>query len=178
VKIWFRLMANSPADRFDIIYSMVPIILSDFSRVILFPKDKEYKGTLNGLYKELQEKNIPYNFFDYFEFNESILDLYTQLKKRTSVNIFTSGSIQDAKEVRQRIDTVFDNVYSAEVYGIKKREPNAYRFIAEKLQKPLNQILFIDDEAGNVEAARNAGLQTLHYQKYQILYNQLKSFLD
>ena len=80
---------------------MITTILSDFSRVILNPKDKNYKGTLNGLNKELLEKEVKYLFFNYFEFNKEILNLYIQLKEKYSINVFTTGTIQNRLEIRQ-----------------------------------------------------------------------------
>jgi len=156
---------------------VITIILSDFSRVILNPKDKNYKGTLNGLYKELQQKNIPFNFFDYFEFNDEILKWYVQLKDKLSINLFTTGTIQNAKEVKQKIDLIFENIFSAQEYGLDKKKPQAYEFIANKLQKSPNQILYIDDKLENLEAAKQAGLETWHYDNFIKLYNQFKQSL-
>lgn len=146
---------------------MITTILSDFSRVILFPKDKKYKGTLNGLNKELENRKITYDFFDYFEFNEDILNLYKQLKNKYSINMFTTGTVQNAKEVKQKLDNIFDSIFSAEEYGLKKDNPDSYIFIANKLGKSVNQILYIDDQLKNIKAAKYAGMATLFY-----LYNQ------
>lgn len=153
---------------------MITTILSDFSRVILFPRDKNYKGTLNGLYKELENKKDPYDFFDYFELNENILNFYSQLKSKYSMNIFTTGKIQNAKEVKQKIDKIFDHIFSAEDYGLNKEKPDSYDFIASKLGKPANQILYIDDQLRNIKAAKKSGMQTLLYNNYSELFNQVK----
>lgn len=152
---------------------MIITILSDFSRVILFPKDKNYKGTLNGLYKELENKKIPYDFFDYFEFNEDILKLYKQLKNKYSINIFTTGTIQNTNEVKQKLDNIFDNIFSAEQYGLDKGNPDSYKFIAKKLGKPTNQILYIDDQEKNIKAAKNAGMLTYLYENYLKLFKKV-----
>src|SRR3989344_46971 len=114
---------------------MVNTILSDFSRVILNPKDANYKGTLNGLHKKLSETDVNYPFFDYFEFNNEILDLFRTLKKEYSVNVFTSGNIQNRSEVREIIDPIFENIYTAKDYNLDKKTPEAYFFIANKLKK-------------------------------------------
>lgn len=157
---------------------MITTILSDLSRVILFPKDKNYKGTLNGLYKKLQQRKMSFNFLDYFKFNDEILNLYTLLKnKHISICMFTTGSIQNAKEVAQKIDQIFDNVFSAKEYSLDKKEPSSYKFIATKLQKPTNQILYIDDQLDNIKAAEKARMDTWHYKEFADLYNQLKSYL-
>lgn len=92
---------------------MITTILSDFSRVILLPKNPLFTGTLNGLNKQLLENDPDYPFFTYFEFNEKLLDLYRQLQKRYSLNIFTSGAIQNRQEVTNITKPLFENSVTA-----------------------------------------------------------------
>ena len=156
---------------------MITTILSDFSRVILNPKDRNYKGTLNGLFKELKEKNTPFHFFDYFQFNDEVLGLYTQLKPKYSLNIFTSGSIQNTIEVRKKLNGIFENIFSAEEFGLDKKNPEAYQFIATKLEKLPNEILFIDDQQENINAATITGMKTLLYYDFSSLRQKFPSYL-
>ena len=157
---------------------MITTILSDFARVILNPKDKNYTGTLNELHKNLSIKNMNYSFFDYFEFNNEILNLYRQLKTKYSVNIFTTGTIQNRSEVRQIINPIFDHIYSAKDYGLNKKQSDAYLFIANKLNKKPNEIIFIDDQVNNITAAKKAGLYTINYLNFQETVSLLKKYLN
>ena len=52
---------------------MIKAILSDFARVILFPKDENYKSRLDILEKKLKRNLGNYNVFDYFRLNQEIL---------------------------------------------------------------------------------------------------------
>ncbi len=156
---------------------MINTILSDLSRVILNPKDKNYNGSLNGLYKDLLQKNTSFNFYNYFEFNEDILKFYESLKDKYSINLFTTSTIQNSTEVKEIIDQVFDNIFSAEDYGLDKTKSNAYRFIADKLKISPDKILYIDDQLENIEAARKAGLVGFHYEDYLKLRNQIEQYL-
>ena len=157
---------------------MITTILSDFSRVILLPKDKNYQGTLNGLYGESLENIQPFNFFDFFEFNEEILSLYSSLKKKYSVNIFTSGIIQKAKEVEQRIRPMFDHIFTAADFGLSKKQPEAYLFIADKINKKPNEIVYIDDKLDNCKGAEKAGMKAIHYEEFIKLKTQLMNYLN
>lgn len=157
---------------------MVTTILSDFSRVILNPKDKSYEGTLNGLHKELSAKNENYLFFNYFKFNEEILNLYRQLKTTYSVNVFTTGMIQNRPEVRQIINPIFDNIYTAKDFSLDKKQPEAYLFIANKLNIKPSEILFIDDQRVNIDAAKQAGLNTILYKDFRTFMLELYKVLD
>jgi HAD superfamily hydrolase (TIGR01509 family) len=47
---------------------------------------------------------------------------------------------------------------------LRKPDPAAYRFAAERLGLPPGQLLFIDDRRDNCEAARSIGMQAIHFQ--------------
>jgi len=154
---------------------VITSILSDFSRVVLKPKDDNYNGTLNGLYKELKSKSELFNFYDYFELNNQLLDLYKQLKKKYSINLFTTGSIQNAPEIKDKIYSVFEHVFSAEELGLDKKDPKSYMVIAENIHLSPDQIFYIDDQQENIEAAIKAGLFACLYENNQKLFKNLKN---
>ncbi|OGG71239.1 hypothetical protein A3F27_00030 [Candidatus Kaiserbacteria bacterium RIFCSPHIGHO2_12_FULL_53_13] len=143
---------------------MYTTLLSDFSRVIIKPKDKNYAGALNPIHRDLTEKlGERYGIFDYFELNEKLLDFYRSLKAELSVNIFTTDILQNHPLLMPRLEPIFENIFSANTLGLSKKEPSAYLFIAEKLRVRPESIVYIDDQIKNVEAAQEAGLSALHY---------------
>ncbi|MFA6004974.1 MAG: HAD-IA family hydrolase [Patescibacteria group bacterium] len=154
---------------------MVTTILSDFSFVILFPKDPHYSGTLNGLYKDLLSSGKPFNFWDYYRLDKEILSLYHSLKSKFSVNMFTSGSIQNAPEVQKELSGIFDTILSAEELNIAKRDPQAYHTVATKLGKRPHEILFIDDQEENIKAAQSVGMSTLLFTDSKSLSEQIET---
>ena len=132
---------------------MIKAIVSDFSRVLLFPKDKNYKDSLNALHKEVSQKSN-YNAFDYFELNTELLNLYKSLKDKTPIYIFTSGAIQDSPEFQPHLQPVFTGVLSAAKMNIDKKNPQAYKMVATQLNLPPDEILYIDDAPENITAAK------------------------
>ncbi|MGD9129774.1 MAG: HAD-IA family hydrolase [Candidatus Woesebacteria bacterium] len=157
---------------------MINTILSDFSLVILFPKDKTYTGKLNDLHAKLTAEQGDYNFFEYFELNQELLDFYKQLKENYSVNVFTTGVVQNVPAVREIIDPIFDNIHTAKDYGVDKKDPEAYKLIAEKLGKRTEEILFTDDKEKNITAAKEAGLTAISYKNVPQLKNDLEKILN
>ncbi len=155
---------------------MINTIITDFSRVILNPKDKNYKDTVNGLYKTLKQKNPLLNFFEYFEFDDEVLNLYSSLKDKYSLNIFTTGGIQKAPEVQSKIAGIFENVFSAEDLGVEKDQAKTYKLLSDKLQTRPEDILYIDDQIKNIEAAKEAGMTTTLFQNIEQLTSELKKF--
>ena len=155
---------------------MITTILSDFSYVLLFPKAADYKDTLNGLYRKIvqQEK---YNFFDYYTLNEELLKFYTELRDDgKSINIFTAGRVQDDPQLRGKL-SFFENIISAEDYGYSKADKTTYEQITKVLGRNASEILFIDDQIINVNAAQEAGLTALVYKDNEALFNSIRALL-
>lgn len=143
---------------------MYTTILSDFSRVIIKPKDRNYTGGLNPVHRNLTEKlGQNYNPFEYFELNENLLNFYSSLKEEYSVNLFTTDIIQNHPSIRPRLESIFENIFAANDYGLNKKDPTAYSFIADKLGKRPKEIIYIDDQGENVTASQEAGMMALHY---------------
>lgn len=156
---------------------MIKAIVSDFSRVILFPKDKNYLYSLNALHKELSQKP-GYSALDHFELNISLLDFYKSLKDKTPIYIFTSDAIQDAPEFQPYLQPVFKEILSAKKMSTDKKFPEAYKLIATHLNLSPNEILYIDDAPENIYAAKTAGLNTFLYENYEQLLEQVREALN
>ncbi len=155
---------------------MITTLLFDFSRVLLNVKDESYTGFLNTLHEEWSSKP-GYNFFDYFELNEELLKFLETIKDKYSSYIYTTGSVQNVPDVRKRIDPIFRKIYSSEESGLNKKDPQSYLFIAKDLNKNPGEILFTDDQPANIEAAKIAGLATIHFQSTAQFINELSKIM-
>jgi FMN phosphatase YigB (HAD superfamily) len=156
---------------------MIKVILCDFARVLLFPKDSAYSGRLDKLHEKLLTSNNGYNSFDYFELNEELLQFFTTLQGSISVSLFTTGLNHLVPDIKKRLVPVFDHMFYTGDFGIDKSEADAYTVIAHKLAKEPGEIIFIDDIAQHVEAARKAGLIGIHYSGNAELFSELKKYL-
>lgn len=152
-------------------------LLFDLARVLLFPKDKNYLGTLNGLHAKLSQ-NPKYKFLDNFKFNEELLSYLKTLASSTQIHIFTSKNIQETPEVKARLKGIFKQVFSAASLGMQKADPDVYKLIAKKLNLKPSQIVFVDDAEKNVSAARQAGLTAIHYTSNKKLFSSLKPLVS
>jgi len=148
--------------------------LFDLARVILFPKDPNYQGELNAKYKELKD-TAGFSFYDHFMLNEELLEHISRNLKGASVCIFTSGSIQGAPELAEKLN-IFQCIFSAEELGMSKKEADSFKQLAKLMNKPETEIVFIDDMAENVGAATAAGMTAIQYQNNQQLIEQLAQY--
>jgi len=141
---------------------MIKAIISDFSKVLLFPKDKSYQGKLNALYRQLSQ-TPGYNIFQHFELNTELLNLYSTLKDQFALYMFTSDVIQDAPEVQLYIQSVFTKIFSASKININKKDVAAYKKILAELNLSGDEVVYIDDTSEYIQAATQAGLHTIQY---------------
>ena len=156
---------------------MIKAWLFDLSRVLLFPVDKNYKGELNKLHKELSG-NPNYSFWEHFYLDENELSFLDGFKDKHDLYMFTSGTIQNAPEIRPRLDAIFKKIYSAEEIGLTKKDSKAYEFIAEDLGCTPDEICYIDDSEENVKAARTACVNVRLYRDFDKLKKDLEETLS
>lgn len=142
---------------------MIKAIVSDFSRVLLFPLDPAYTESLNDLHKKLS-REPHYDPFKHFRLNTELLDYFRSLKGSVDLAVFTSDVIQDAPEFRSRLLQIFRVMYSASKMGTSKKNPAAYAMIARELGLAPADILFVDDGELPLAAAGEAGFVTIRYQ--------------
>jgi len=141
---------------------MVNALLFDFARVLLFPTDKNYSGGVNDLHKKVSQ-NPDFKFFDYFVLNKELMNYLFSIKHKVPIYMFTSETIQNSTEIRDGVSKVFSKIFSAKEMGKSKTNPDTYRFIAGELNLDPSEILFVDDNSKNIEAANLAGLKTIRY---------------
>lgn len=143
---------------------MIKAILSDFSRVLLFPLDVSYTWSLNSLHRELL-KNGDYDFWQHFKINDELLAFYQEYQNSIEVAILTEGHIQDYPPVKERLVGIFKHIFSAADLGLRKDNPQIYTLVAAKLEIIQNQIIYIDDKQKNIDAASRAGMNAFLYTK-------------
>jgi HAD superfamily hydrolase (TIGR01549 family) len=161
----------------DIIDCMIKALVSDFSRVLLLPKDTSYLGGLNALHKILSG-NDDYNLESHFELNQELLDFYKTLgDKKINLYIFTTGSIQEHSLLESKIKNVFKQVFRSVNLGFEKTDILAYKTISRKIGVNPEEILYIDDNHRNVNTAKEAGMKTIKYESNEQAIKEIRELL-
>lgn len=150
---------------------MVKVIISDFSRVLLFPVDKGYLGSLNSLNNELLKSDSNYDFTHHFTLNIELLSYFQTLG--LPVYIFTSDRIQEHPTIKDYLQKSITSIFSARDLGIVKTDSSSYALLASMLNIKENEILYIDDSKENVDAAKEAGCQVLLYESNSLLIKRI-----
>jgi HAD superfamily hydrolase (TIGR01509 family) len=154
----------------------VNALITDVSKVLLFPKDKTYQGSLNALYKENSSRD-DFKFFDYFELNTELLDYYKSLKPSLDVYILTSDIIQDASDLQPHWGGVIDRIFSASKTNTHKSEPEAYEKVLSELDLLPEEVLYIDDNTDNIQASLSVGLNSVQYENNKQIFESINSLL-
>ena len=153
---------------------MHKVIISDFSRVLLFPKDHNYLGSLNSLYKEVGVETD--DFTAHFLLNTNLLEEFSAIP--VTKYVFTTGSVQNAPEIAPRIAEVFKDVYTVPQIGHPKTDPQAYKIVCDKIGVQPKQAFFLDDSTANIQAAHNAGLVAEQFETNQQVLDTIRNWLQ
>jgi FMN phosphatase YigB (HAD superfamily) len=157
--------------------NVITTLLFDCSRTLLFPLDEKYSGGLNSLHLELG-KNGDYDFWKHFRLNDELLEGLNTFHTDYQMFVFTTESIQDTPTCREKLDKVFDGIYSAQSLSLDKKNSEAYNFLARKMGVDCDEVLFIDDQPANIAAAEQAGMKTLLFTSTNEVFRVLDEYKD
>lgn len=108
--------------------------------------------------------------------NTPLVALVHELKPHYTIGLLSNASARlrtklDALELTPLFDTI---LISSEI-GYVKPSQEAFMAAIRGLGVLAGEILFIDDNAKNIEAARTCGLQTIHYTSVAELHKALSA---
>ena len=123
---------------------------------------------LDGENQELTERIL-----DGFVIRPWMIERIQQLRDQGYITGILSDQTHwlDILEERDHFFNRFDHVYNSYYLGKGKRDPTLFTDVASELGLTPQQVLFVDDNDGNVQRARKTGMQTL-------LYTDRDSFLS
>lgn len=147
------------------------VILCDFARVILLPRDLQYTGTLEALHESIQQTGSA--FLSLNALNEELLSFLESIPK-VEKYIFTAGSVHTHPEISERVFEVFRQAYTTTEVGYTKGDPEAFELVAGAIGHSVSDIFFIDDMLENVKAAKAAGMNATQF----ITNSQIKTELS
>lgn len=156
---------------------MIKIVLSDFSRTILYPRDEQYSGSMNSLHEQLCKKE-DYDVWEHFAFHEILLSFYKNISVKIPVYVLTTKYLQAWPPVKARLDECIRDVFIAEELDLSKSDPVIYCHVAETLGIQTDEILFLDDAEKNIAAAAEAGCVTIRFEEEKQAVEDLKKYLN
>jgi len=100
-----------------------------------------------------------------FTLRRWMIDLLGDLRDRVPLLGILSDQTNWLEELneRDRFFRHFDRVYNSFYLGKSKRDPALFDHVLRFLEIPGEDVLFVDDHAGNCERAQLAGMKTIHF---------------
>lgn len=125
---------------------------------------------LISAYHEHWEKSVPGPI-------EGTVKILRQLKKSGhAVYALTNFSSETFPIMRKRYDflNLFEYILVSGEVGLVKPDPAIYRLLLQKINRPAENCLFIDDSAANTAAAHQLGFDTIQFHSPDALTVELK----
>lgn len=111
---------------------------------------------------ELMNQNAIEAYTYHIEAKKNVVPVLKELKARGhDLNVLTASphTMLDPCLKRIGIFDLFTNVWSCEDFATVKSDPEIYRMVAERLGKPIGEILFLDDNYNADRVAKSAGMR-------------------
>lgn len=113
--------------------------------------------------------------------NKPVFNLAKSLKKKGLQIVILSNESKEgfeAKVNKFKLSLVFDRLFCSAYLGLAKPDLKIFQLALTDLKLKSGQILYIDDEKSNLEAAQKLGIKTIHYRGIKRLEKHIKEFLS
>ena len=119
------------------------------------------KSSVLQLVCEMRDSMV-YEYSNNIGEKSNVISTLEALKARgDSLNILTASphATLDPCLKRLGIFSLFDNVWSCDDFETTKANPEIYKMAAEKIGKPVSEIIFLDDNFNAISTAKEAGMR-------------------
>ena len=106
-------------------------------------------------------------YFEALEPNPEMIDLMRALKDEGYRMAMLTNNVREWEPLWRAmlpVDEIFETVIDSGFVGCRKPESRIYELTLERIGQPAETCLFVDDVLVNIEGARKAGLQAVHFQ--------------
>jgi len=106
-------------------------------------------------------------YFEALEPNPEMIELMRELKAEGHTMAMLTNNVREWEPLWRSmlpVDEIFETVVDSAFVGCRKPESRIYALTLERIGKPAESCLFVDDVLVNVEGARKAGLHAVHFE--------------
>ena len=106
-------------------------------------------------------------YFEALEPNPEMIELMRELKAEGYQMAMLTNNVREWEPLWRSmlpVDEIFETVIDSGFVGCRKPESRIYGLTLERIARPAESCLFVDDVLVNVEGARKAGLHAVHFQ--------------
>jgi putative hydrolase of the HAD superfamily len=119
-------------------------------------------------------------YFEALEPNPEMIDLMRALKGEGYRMAMLTNNVREWEPLWRAmlpVDEIFETVVDSGFVGCRKPESRIYELTLERIGQAAETCLFIDDVLVNIEGARKAGLQGVHFQDNEQAIPEIRAAL-
>lgn len=122
-------------------------------------------------------------YFEALQVNDPMIGLMRDARARGYRMALLTNNIREWEPLWRSmlpVDEIFEIVVDSAFVGMRKPEPEIYGLTVERLGDGIGpaDCLFVDDVAVNVDAARDVGMQAVHFQSNEQAIPEIEAALD
>jgi putative hydrolase of the HAD superfamily len=120
-------------------------------------------------------------YFEALEPNPAMIDLMRELKGEGYRMAMLTNNVREWEPLWRAmlpVDEIFEHVVDSGFVGCRKPESRIYEMTLERIAQPAEACLFVDDVLVNIEGARKAGLQAVHFQDNEQAIPEIRAALS
>ena len=111
--------------------------------------------------------------------NKDALDILKDLKNKGFRIIILSNESKTGEQIRlNRIKNFVDKIYSSAAIGLRKPDPQIFKYVLSKENLKADEALFIDDRERNIIVAEELGIRSILYKNARQLKKDLRKYLN
>jgi len=119
-------------------------------------------------------------YFEALNPNPPMIELMRELKEAGYRMAMLTNNVREWEPLWRSmlpVDEIFETVVDSGFVGCRKPESRIYELTLERIAEPPEACLFVDDVLVNVEGARRAGLQAVHFQDNEQAIGEIREAL-
>jgi putative hydrolase of the HAD superfamily len=119
-------------------------------------------------------------YFDALEPNPAMIELMRELKAEGYQMAMLTNNVREWEPLWRSmlpVDEIFETVVDSGFVGCRKPESKIYEMTLERISRPAEACLFVDDVLVNCEGARKAGLHAVHFQDNEQAIPEIRAAL-
>jgi 2-haloacid dehalogenase len=106
--------------------------------------------------------------------DEILRALHNRGVRMVALTNWSAETFHHAPEAFPEVFALFDDVVVSGAEGVAKPDPEIFEILRRRLRHPIEGVLYVDDTARNVEAARGAGMDGVLFTDAGALLTQLR----
>ncbi len=136
----------------------------------------------------LKNLNLPLDSFSAFEdefwggdrLDSHLVDFIQGLRGEYRTVLLSNAwdNLRKLLEGLWKIDGVFDEIFISAEMGLAKPDPAIYKVVIDSLGQDPSELIFVDDFVENIKAARESGLNAIHFRNRDQALADLADYLD